>query len=42
MITRTIIERHHGSIALSDHHAPGTTLVILLSVNPLAAAQAQR
>ena len=34
VITRTIIERHHGTIALADHHGPGTTFVIELPTKP--------
>jgi signal transduction histidine kinase len=30
VITRTIIERHHGTITLSDHAGPGTTFTIEL------------
>jgi PAS domain S-box-containing protein len=32
VITRSIIERHHGTIALSEHHGPGTTFEIHLPV----------
>jgi PAS domain S-box-containing protein len=30
VITRTIVERHHGTIALAHHTGPGTTFVIRL------------
>ena len=30
VITRTIIERHHGTITLADHRGPGTTFIIQL------------
>ncbi|WP_373873171.1 ATP-binding protein [Actinoplanes italicus] len=28
VITRTIVERHHGAIALAEHTGPGTTFVV--------------
>jgi signal transduction histidine kinase len=34
VIVRAIIERHHGTIALADHSAPGTTFVIELPTKP--------
>ena len=34
VITRTILERHHGTIELSDHERPGTTFVVQLPVKP--------
>ncbi len=34
VITRTIIERHHGTIALADHDGPGATFTIELPVKP--------
>lgn len=34
VVTRAIIERHHGSITLADHRGPGTTFVITLPVKP--------
>ncbi len=34
VVTRAIIERHHGSITLADHVGPGTTFVITLPVKP--------
>lgn len=34
VITRTIIERHHGTIDLAAHSGPGTTFVIQLPVKP--------
>jgi PAS domain S-box-containing protein len=34
VITRTIIERHHGTIALADHPGPGTTFTIRLPTKP--------
>ncbi|MEU7905036.1 ATP-binding protein [Actinoplanes sp. NPDC049118] len=34
VITRTIIERHHGSITLGDHNGPGTTFVIRMPASP--------
>jgi signal transduction histidine kinase len=33
-ITRTILQRHHGTITLGDHHGPGTTFLITLPVHP--------
>jgi PAS domain S-box-containing protein len=30
VITRTIVERHHGTIALAEHTGPGTTFVVRL------------
>ncbi|WP_433790838.1 ATP-binding protein [Actinoplanes sp. CA-252034] len=30
VITRTIVERHHGTIALAHHNGPGTTFVVRL------------
>jgi PAS domain S-box-containing protein len=35
VITRTIIERHHGTIAVADGTGPGTTFVIRLPANPV-------
>jgi PAS domain S-box-containing protein len=37
VITRTIIERHHGTITLADHTGPGTTFLIELPTKPPAA-----
>ncbi|MEU4164159.1 ATP-binding protein [Actinoplanes sp. NPDC026670] len=34
VITRTIIERHHGTIAVADRAGPGTTFVIRLPSKP--------
>lgn len=34
VVARAIIERHHGTIGLADHHGPGTTFVITLPVKP--------
>jgi PAS domain S-box-containing protein len=34
VITRTIIERHHGTIDLAKHAGPGTTFTIELPVKP--------
>jgi PAS domain S-box-containing protein len=34
VIVRAIVERHHGTIALADHSAPGTTFVIELPTKP--------
>jgi signal transduction histidine kinase len=34
VITRTIVERHHGTIALVDHTGPGTTFVVRLPAPP--------
>ncbi|MEU4625411.1 ATP-binding protein [Actinoplanes sp. NPDC023801] len=34
VITRAIIERHHGTITLADHPGPGTTFAIDLPVKP--------
>jgi PAS domain S-box-containing protein len=34
VITRTIIERHGGTITLADHHGPGTTFRIRIPTNP--------
>ncbi|WP_239163629.1 GAF domain-containing sensor histidine kinase [Paractinoplanes rishiriensis] len=36
VVTRAIIERHHGSISVADHDGPGTTFVITLPVKPPA------
>jgi PAS domain S-box-containing protein len=36
VVTRAIIERHHGSITLAEHPSPGTTFVITLPVKPPA------
>jgi signal transduction histidine kinase len=37
VITRTIVERHHGTITLADHTGPGTTFMVQLpSTAPLA------
>jgi PAS domain S-box-containing protein len=37
VITRTIVERHHGTITLADHTGPGTTFVVRLpSTAPIA------
>ncbi|GAB1642720.1 ATP-binding protein [Krasilnikovia sp. MM14-A1259] len=33
-ITRTIVERHHGTIDLADGHATGTTFVVRLPTKP--------
>ncbi len=38
VITRAIIERHHGSITLADRTGPGTTFVIRLPTKPLSQA----
>ncbi|MEV6598843.1 ATP-binding protein [Actinoplanes sp. NPDC051346] len=39
VITRTIVERHHGSIELAAHTGPGTTFKICLPVStPVTAA----
>jgi PAS domain S-box-containing protein len=38
VITRAIVEHHHGSIDLAAHTGPGTTFVIRLPVKPLPAA----
>ncbi|SDT19232.1 sensor histidine kinase [Actinoplanes derwentensis] len=35
VITRTIIERHHGTIAVADTAGPGTTFVVRLPREPL-------
>lgn len=32
VITRAIIDRHHGNIAVTDHRGPGTTFTIHLPV----------
>lgn len=34
VITRTIIDRHHGTITLADHTGPGTTFTIRLPTKP--------
>ena len=34
VITRTIIERHHGTITVTDHTGPGTTFTIALPTKP--------
>jgi PAS domain S-box-containing protein len=34
VVTRAIIERHHGSITVADDPGPGTTFVITLPVKP--------
>jgi PAS domain S-box-containing protein len=34
VITRTIVERHHGSITLADHTGPGTTFAVRLPTTP--------
>jgi PAS domain S-box-containing protein len=34
VITRTIIERHHGTITLADHQGPGATFSIRIPVKP--------
>jgi signal transduction histidine kinase len=34
VITRTIIERHGGTITLTDHPGPGTTFAIRLPTKP--------
>jgi PAS domain S-box-containing protein len=34
VVTRAIIERHHGTITVTDHDGPGTTFVITLPVKP--------
>ena len=36
VVCRTIVERHHGSITVSDHDGPGTTFTITLPVKPPA------
>ncbi len=36
VVTRAIVERHHGSITLAEHHGPGTTFVIRLPTKPPA------
>jgi signal transduction histidine kinase len=37
VITRTIVERHHGTINLADHTGPGTTFAVRLpTTSPLA------
>lgn len=35
VITRTIVERHHGTIAVADSVGPGTTFVVRLPREPL-------
>jgi signal transduction histidine kinase len=34
VITRTIIERHGGTVTCADHHGPGTTFTIRLPTKP--------
>ncbi len=34
VIGRTIVERHHGSIAITDTAGPGTTFTIRLPIKP--------
>ena len=34
VITRTVIDHHHGTIALADHPGPGTTFTVRLPVKP--------
>jgi PAS domain S-box-containing protein len=34
VITRTIVERHHGTIDITDHTGPGTTFTIALPCKP--------
>ncbi|MBG0567996.1 sensor histidine kinase [Actinoplanes aureus] len=34
VITRAIVERHHGTITLAEHHGPGTTFTVDLPVKP--------
>lgn len=34
VITRTIVERHHGTITLADHTGPGTTFIVRLPATP--------
>jgi signal transduction histidine kinase len=34
VISRAIIERHHGTITVADHTGPGTTFVIRLPTKP--------
>ncbi|GIF43951.1 ATP-binding protein [Actinoplanes xinjiangensis] len=34
VITRAIIERHHGTISLADDQGPGTTFVVRLPIKP--------
>ncbi len=36
VITRTIVDRHHGRITLADHDGPGTTFTIHLPTKPLS------
>jgi PAS domain S-box-containing protein len=36
VVTRAIVERHHGTITLADRPGPGTTFVITLPVKPPA------
>ena len=36
VVTRALIERHPGSIALGEHTGPSTTFVITLPVKPPA------
>ncbi len=36
VVTRAIVDRHHGSITLAEHHGPGTTFVIRLPTKPPA------
>lgn len=43
VVTRAIIERHHGSITLAEHPGPGTTFTITLPVkSPTGAPELQR
>jgi PAS domain S-box-containing protein len=39
VIARTIVERHHGSIAVVDHPGPGSTFEIRMPVKPEPAAR---
>lgn len=34
VITRTIVERHHGTITLTDHNGPGTTFTVQVPAKP--------
>ncbi len=34
VVTRAIVDRHHGSITLAEHHGPGITFVIRLPTKP--------
>ncbi|GIM92790.1 sensor histidine kinase [Paractinoplanes toevensis] len=37
VITRGIVERHHGTITLAEHTGPGTTFVVRLPTTPVLA-----